>query len=86
MVFLITMLTTADVNIHALIAKYGIVLLEIPIIKSGGLGIPLTGLISPRWCAYAKPAALSYVVVFFMFNELRCEVVVRIVGIVDHHC
>jgi hypothetical protein len=24
MVFLITMLTTADVNIHALIAKYGI--------------------------------------------------------------
>jgi hypothetical protein len=63
-----------------------VLLLEIPIIKSGGLGIPLTGLIPPRWCAYAKPEALSYFVVFFMFNELRCEVVVRIGGIVDHHC
>jgi hypothetical protein len=52
--------------------------------------ITLTGLIKPHLCVCPKqepwyPSA--YVVVFFVFNDLRCEVVGQVVdngGIVDH--
>ena len=54
--------------------------------------IPLTGLTLPHLCACPKPGPgfpTSYVMVFFMFNELKCEVIVHLVdigGIVDHDC
>ena len=62
------------------------------IIKRGKVWITLTGLIKPHLCAGPKqePWYLSgYVVVFFVFNDLRFEVVDHVVdngGIVDHHC
>ena len=55
------------------------------------VGVPLTCVILPRLCACPKSGSrfpTSYVVVLFMFNDLRREVVVRLVdtgGIVDHH-
>jgi hypothetical protein len=55
------------------------------------VGIPLTGLASPHFCARPKPGSgfpMPYAMVFFMFNEMRLEVIVRFVdigGIVDHH-
>ena len=48
----------------------------------------LTGLSPPHVCACPKPrpkSSTSYVVVFFVFSELRWEVIVRFVD-VDHHC
>ena len=53
--------------------------------------IPLAGLTLPHACAFPKPGPgfpTSYVVVFFVFIELKWEVVVRFVdigGIIDHH-
>jgi hypothetical protein len=52
--------------------------------------IPLTDLTLPHFCACPNPGPgfqTPYVVVFFIFNFLRCEVVVRfddICEIVDH--
>jgi len=54
--------------------------------------IPLTGLTPPYLCAFPKQGSgypTSYVVIFYLFNDLRWEVIVRFVdngGIVDHHC
>ena len=56
------------------------------------VGAPLTGLTSSHLCACHKTRLgflTSYVVVFFVFSELRWEVIVRFVDIseiVDHHC
>jgi hypothetical protein len=55
------------------------------------VGISLTGLTLPHFCACPKPGPgfpTSYVVVFFVFSKLRCPVIVRFVdirGIVDHN-
>ena len=59
--------------------------------QEGRVGVSLTRFILPRPCAYFKPGPrflTSYVTVLFMFNDLRREMVVRLVdtsGIVDHH-
>ena len=55
-----------------------------PNIKSGGLGSRYLGLATPHICACPKPGLgflKSYYVVFFLFNELRREVIVRFVDI-----
>ena len=56
------------------------------IIKTGKFRIPFTVLTPPLFaCAWTT----SYTVVFFVFSELRLEVIVRFVdigGIVNHHC
>ena len=55
-----------------------------PNIKSGGLGSRYLGLATPHICACPKPGPgfpKSYYVVFFLFNELRREVIVRFVDI-----
>ena len=44
------------------------------IVKRGRVGILLTGLALPHFCAYLKPGhafPMSYVMVFFMFKDLR---------------
>ena len=54
--------------------------------------VPLTDLTPPPLCACPKPGpgfTTSSVMVFFVFSELRWEVIlhfVDIVGIVNHHC
>ena len=61
------------------------------IIKWGRVGIPLTNLALPHFCVCPKLRPrfpTSYVIVFFMFNGMRWEVIVHLVdigGIVDHH-
>jgi hypothetical protein len=56
------------------------------------VGIPLTDLASPHICTYPNPGRglpTSYVLVFFMINDLRREVVVCFIDIggnVNHHC
>jgi hypothetical protein len=60
--------------------------------QEGREAIPLIGLIQVHICACLKPGPgflTSYVMVCFVFSELRWEVIVRYVaigGIVDHHC
>ena len=62
------------------------------LIYQAGDGIPVSVLTPPHFCACTKPGLgfpTSYVVVFFMFSELRGEVIVRLVnigGIVGYHC
>jgi len=62
-----------------------------PIIR-GRIGIPFTGLTLSQFYACPKPwpgFLKPHVLVFFMFNGLRQEVVVRFIDIgviVDHHC
>ena len=49
--------------------------------QEGRVGIQLTGLTPPHFCACSKPGPwfpTSYVVVFFVFSELRWEVIVPI--------
>ena len=61
-------------------------------IQNWGEGVPLTDLTPPPFCACPKSGpgfTTSYVMVFFVFSELRWEVIlhfVDIVGIVNHHC
>ena len=58
----------------------------------GRIGIPLTILTLPHFCAYPKPLpefSKPYLVICFVFTSLKWEVVVCFVdfgGIVDHHC
>jgi hypothetical protein len=54
-----------------------------PVIKGGVVGIPLTGSTPPYFCACPKPGPglpTSYFMVFFVFRELRWEVIVRFVN------
>ena len=67
--------------------------LENPVIKRGeGAGIPLTIVTLPHFFACPKPwpgFPMSYAWFFFLFNDLRWEVIVCFVDIgwiVDHHC
>ena len=56
-----------------------------PIIKKGRVGISLISVSLPHVCACLKQGLrfqTSYVGVFFMSNDLRCEMVVRLVDIV----
>lgn len=58
--------------------------MEIPIIKRGRVGIPLIGKTPPHFCPFPKPGPgfpTSYVVIFFIFNELRWEVIVHFIDI-----
>ena len=63
-----------------------------PINKRWWVGIPLSSLFQPHFCACSKtgpvfPNAISHCL--FMFNEISWEVIVCFVdigGIVDHHC
>ena len=61
-----------------------------PIIKSGRVGIPLIGLALPHFCVCLKTELglpMLYIVIFFFAcSDLRREVIVYFVGIVDHHC
>ena len=63
-----------------------------PVIKRVRVGIPITRFKPPHFCACPKPGhgfPRSYVVVFFMFNDLMWEVNARFVDIgevVDHYC
>ena len=48
--------------------------------QEGRVGVPLTGLTPPQFCACPKPGhgfSTSYGAVLFMFSEFRWEVVVR---------
>jgi hypothetical protein len=63
------------------------------ITKKWRIGIKLTSLIPEHVCAYPKPGPgfqSTYVIVcFWVFNDLKREMVVRFVnigGIDDHHC
>ena len=45
-----------------------------PIMKRGRVGIPLTGLPLPHFCACPKPGPgfpMLYVMLFFMFNDFE---------------
>jgi len=56
------------------------------IIKRGWVGIPNTGLTLPHFCACPMPGPripTSYVVVFFIFNDLRWEMIVVLLILVD---
>jgi hypothetical protein len=49
--------------------------------QDGRVGIPLTSLTLPHLCAFLKPRPgfpTSYILVFFMFNEFKGEVVLLI--------
>ena len=62
-----------------------VLLLEIQLSKRGGVGISLISVSLPHFCACPKPwlrFLTSYVVVFFMLYDLRCEMVVHFVVIV----
>jgi len=54
--------------------------------------MPLTGLILLHFCACPKPGSgflMSYAIVFFVYNDLRLELIVCFVdicGIVNDHC
>jgi hypothetical protein len=60
--------------------------------QQGRVGIPLTALTLPHVCACPKPGPRfpsANVMVYFVFSDLMCEVVVRfddMGGIDDHHC
>ena len=63
------------------------------IIERGwGVGNPSTGLTQTHFCVCPEPALgfpMSYVMVFFMFNELRWDMIVHFVdigGIVYYYC
>jgi hypothetical protein len=59
--------------------------------QEGRVGIPLTSLTLPYFCACPEPGQgfpMSYVMGFFVFRELWWEVIIcfaDIGGIVDHH-
>ena len=66
-----------------LVFGYNWTVVRNPIIR-GGIEIPLIGLTSSPCCACLKPElgyTPSYVVVFFMFNCLRLEMIVCVVDI-----
>ena len=55
-----------------------------PVIKWRVIGIPLASLTPPHWYAYPKPAPglqKSNVMICFMFNDMRCDVIVDFVDI-----
>jgi hypothetical protein len=68
------------------------VIITVQIKSWGGCEIPLNDLTPPPFCACPKPGpgfTTAYVMVFFVFSELRWVVIVHfvdIVGIVNHHC
>jgi hypothetical protein len=60
--------------------------------QEGRVGIPLTGLTRPHFCACPKPehgfptSYVGTVVVYFVFSEFIYVIFVDIDGIDDHHC
>ena len=88
----ISLLLFVYICISLLLFVYICISCEDPIIKMGRFVILIPSLIPPHFCACPKQGSgfsTSHVMVFFMFNDLRWEVIVRFIdigGIVDYHC